>query len=459
MSKNILIIDLGKKTLKLAELQKKEAGWQILKTARIDLESKEPLAMAGQLSRVLKEHKIRAKQVIVAISAGDIAYQLIELPPMPKTEVHAAIKFKLEAGLSFPVNEAVYDQTALTHLATKDKHIYFSSAVPSSFISAIKTTIQKAGLHLLKIIPAACSLRAALPSNQGLAAMVQASEGVIIIAVVKDNQLVFAREVDIDLETVATEIQRTFDYYKDMSNDQEVIQQIIVSGEGAMVGQLADSIKTSLGLETNIYQSTVLGDVKDTTGLAIIIGTALAGDNCLDFIGQQQQQGLGKILTENKTVLTAVGSYLLILILALAFYLGQNLMINKQLAVVKQAVEKLDAQISLLSQNDQSILQMINEIGAKPGETDRFVNIMSLLQDKTPADIYFEKIDYLKATNSLSLKGIVIKYQANKMVTGFIEQLKASPLINMVTLSYLVESDRFATETFEFEIICNLGSN
>ncbi|MFH1826666.1 MAG: pilus assembly protein PilM [bacterium] len=511
--KSQVSLELGTKQLKLLEFKKKGKDCLLNKWVIEDLPGHKHEDLVGALSAALKNNKINAKHAVLTVSGSDLIYQLLELPEMPAEEVEAAIKFKLEPVLPFPINEAVFDFRRVKASRVPDHHLYFVAVLPKSSLDFFAAVGQKVGLKLAEIIPVSCGLKQACKElNERRFIAVYAGLERLTIALVSEGEVCFAREVNqgegnliqlvkdlpnvegMDLakarelvkkcgfplaeadwpedagaayadyqaavrpfmDLVGAEINRTVEYYQEKSGDQEAFPKIIFTGECAVVKNFGGFFARTFSKEVIILSPSILAGNESAPLLSAVIGAGLAGPDCLRLKEKKEQPGWLSQLEKFRSYLSGFGIYFLLLFMVWGFFGWQHNLLNKQSVELLGNLEKQQAEIGVGSTNEKLLERLVNEIGAKPGQTDRFINLIALLDEETPPDIFFENVRYNRSKNSLAVRGLVLKRQANKMVTDFVEHLKKNPLVDSVRLAYLVESDRFTEKTFEFELECSL---
>ncbi|MFH1762444.1 MAG: hypothetical protein ABIA63_15200 [bacterium] len=100
MKKNIKIlgIDLNPRALKIVEMQPLLAKPRVVSWAAHYFTSDHyDDSHASVLRHIINKEKMTAREAIVAISGGEVNYQLIDLPHMPEKEVPLAVRYKIES--------------------------------------------------------------------------------------------------------------------------------------------------------------------------------------------------------------------------------------------------------------------------------------------------------------------------------------------------------------------------
>ncbi|MFC1511478.1 PilN domain-containing protein, partial [Candidatus Margulisiibacteriota bacterium] len=87
-------------------------------------------------------------------------------------------------------------------------------------------------------------------------------------------------------------------------------------------------------------------------------------------------------------------------------------------------------------------------------QTDRFVLVMHYLNEATPGDLFFNKIDYNNNSNILIVNGILLASSGKGSMADFLAKANKSKYFKSVDLIYLQQSDKFTVETYDFELKC-----
>ena len=352
MTNRKLGIHLAPGALKLVEVEE-QANKFVVQSYSIDYFPPEdgPDTQIKTLISALKENKIRTKNCSVVVSGSEIVYKLIELPQMPEKEVASAIKYKLKATLpdSFKNLENIdVDHYRIQKPQGKGKQLFFVAAVQKEKMLEVSSIIKSAGLACKDILAPSCALKNAFSCGSEPSAVFYLGKYSSIIILIKEGQVVFAREakiggdditqamvgavqseterIELDykqaeeikrnygipvelkeyskesklpasellammrpaLEKLGAEILNTFDYYRQEIKDVTEFKKVYVSGGASRTKNLLQYFKEELGLEvaplTANLQSTKKDFEQDASFLSLALGAVSRGRDHLSLM-------------------------------------------------------------------------------------------------------------------------------------------------------------------------------
>lgn len=110
-------LDIGTNAIKIAEVRKSRQGLSLVKLGRratpvgaiksgVIVKQRE---VAAEITGLLKELRIRPRNVVTAVAGQSVIVRTLMLPPMTREEMAEAVKWEVESQLPYPVDEGVYD--------------------------------------------------------------------------------------------------------------------------------------------------------------------------------------------------------------------------------------------------------------------------------------------------------------------------------------------------------------
>lgn len=508
MPNKILGIDLGPETIKIVEFEQSGAKLKPLKWVVGN-------APISDLASLLKKNNILTKRALVSFSDPELDYQLVDLPDMPEREIAAAIKYKLSSVLSFPVEDAALSYYPLPGLATPNKSWFFVSILPQKSILSTMTELKKAGLNVLDMCPPALALKSsAAPISQEAFAFVYIGAASSLICVLKQNQVVFARQIEaginkiiqaiqgeimapsgrinIDLaraqelissagiplnppayleqsgipadeimsrirpalEEIEVDIFRTLEYYNEKISAREEFSRIYLSGEGVMLKNLVEYFKSlSFGSQVEILPLVETDASNEFLAAAPSLSLALGAallTKCPLSLISDKIKAAGKFNFFSVGII-----YLIVLGLVWGFYFYRQQQFKPALDAARKELAQQTLQQQKLKEN-LLLAQIIKKYQARPGAVDPFVAVMNGLQKNTPSDIDLHELSYDRSKNELSIKAVALKSRGYGRISQYIELLKKDGNYKAVDLTYVLESDKFTVPVFDFELKCYL---
>ncbi len=312
-------------------------------------------SQAKALLAALKKSKIKTRDANFVVSAADVVYKLVEMPMLPDKELRSALSFKLKSLLPISFKDFIMDYYRIQTPAHDGKMLYFVVAVPKENMLAIEKLSKAAGINLKDIIAPSSALENAINmAGKPPSAIIYIGKYTSIIILVKNGQLVFAREVklggeditqamvgvvvtdqgrlEVDyakaeeiknkfgvpvdlekftaesglpateilammrpaLEKFSLEIANTFAFYKDEIGDITEFKKIYLSGGVANTHNLVDYFRQQLGFEIDLLPVNVTSNDKDTQSnmhyLTLAIGAALATREDINLVPRNEVQ-------------------------------------------------------------------------------------------------------------------------------------------------------------------------
>ncbi len=307
---NLLGLDIGSGSIKL--LQLKETNGK-LKAERFGVKAlpaemivdgaiMDGLGVVTTIKELAGEQKLRNKNVALSISGTSVIVKKIALPSMPEEELEKQIKFEAEQYIPFDINDVYLDFHILTQkgqlsegqtemevllVATKkDKLNDYANAVREAGLTPKVVDVDSFAIENMY-----CANYDVSPAE--LTALVNIGASVMNINILKGGMSVFTRDITIggnryteriqqdlslsyenadaakkgkfpnantamlseaitavDME-VATEIGRSFDYFRTTSHDDDIAR-IVLCGGCAKIKSLPARVSEQVGIATTV---------------------------------------------------------------------------------------------------------------------------------------------------------------------------------------------------------------
>jgi len=219
---------------------------------------------------VIKEDLI-GTEVTYVLSPAEYHLSLMEAPQVAREEVSPAIRWLLKDSINYPIEEAIVDTFEVPYPRAKDNvKMVYAIAMNKNRISAIETLLDASGLNLKYIDIPELALKNVIQDHPAVlkgCVFIQLDRlgGKIILC--RAEQICIARSFDLKLdglgkneiqdnailETLALEIQRSFDYLNSVFR--QSIQNVIVLAPSRVNSDLIQtSLKSSLGSEVALFK-------------------------------------------------------------------------------------------------------------------------------------------------------------------------------------------------------------
>jgi type IV pilus assembly protein PilM len=308
-SREIVGVDIGTSSVKLVELKESSKGFQlenfavgpIPSQAIVDGAIMDAGAIVESLQGLIREYKIKRRQAAMGLSGHSVIVKKISLPEMSEEELEESIHWEAEQYIPFDIDDVNLDFQILnsTELSEEGKMDVLLVAVKKDKIDDYTSVLIQAGLNPVIVDLDAFALQNAYEINYEVVpdknvALVNVGAGIMNINVMRNGMSTFTRdisgggnqyteaiqqelhvsledaerlkmsevlpEVDVSAvkgivgsvnENLAVEIQRSFDFFRATSSDQE-IDTIILSGGCARIAGLDQFLKERLGVQVEV---------------------------------------------------------------------------------------------------------------------------------------------------------------------------------------------------------------
>lgn len=301
-------LDLSDMSIKILQLEKNGDSFRVKSFSSQDIPSgileEGVVADKEKIVSIIKESlkkavpkKISTKKVICSLPESKAFLRVLSIPNMDEESAKEAIKWEIEASIPLSVDQVYYDWQFIENIdeddSNKNKQSVLTVAVSKEVVDGLMDVFQSAGLEVygleLESVASARSLIQDSPENKEDAFLIVdlgarrtsfivtkgnvpfftssipfSSEG-ITDAISKDlgisreeaenmkiskgledctNDRIILNSIEPLLENLTSEIEKTIDFYENMSEKEGSIKKIILSGGGAnMKGLVAYLVK------------------------------------------------------------------------------------------------------------------------------------------------------------------------------------------------------------------------
>ncbi|QQS34159.1 MAG: type IV pilus assembly protein PilM [Acidobacteriota bacterium] len=307
--KSIAGLDIGSSSIKMVELDGKlnnlnlvSLGFENLPSDTIiDGQIMELNVVSDVISNVCANHQIKANNVVTGVSGHSVILKNIVLPPMSKDELEESIDWHAEEHIPYDLADVSLDYQVVSE--TPESTQVLIAACKKDRIDNIKQAIQLAGKSPVVIDVDTFALQNCYevnynPSENDVVTLLNIGASTMNVNIVKGTQSLFTRDITVGgsqftdvlqrslglnfqqaeavkrgvldavegieeksieplmnnvTEIVAMEIQKTFDFYRATTEDNEtVVQKILISGGGSKLVGLAEELSLRLELPVEI---------------------------------------------------------------------------------------------------------------------------------------------------------------------------------------------------------------
>jgi type IV pilus assembly protein PilM len=307
--KNIAGLDIGSSSIKMVELEGKlnnlnlvSLGYENLPSDTIiDGQIMELNVVSDVIQSVCANHQVTAEMVVTGVSGHSVILKNIVLPPMSRDELEESIDWHAEEHIPYDLADVSldYQVTAESSEATN----VLIAACKRERIDNIRQAIQLAGKTPVVIDVDTFALQNCYevnydPSDNDVVTLLNIGASTMNVNIVKGTRSLFTRDITVGgsqftdvlqrslginfqqaeavkrgvvdavdgieeksieplmnnvTEVVAMEIQKTFDFYRATSEDNETqVQKILISGGGSKLTGLAQELSQRLELPVEV---------------------------------------------------------------------------------------------------------------------------------------------------------------------------------------------------------------
>ncbi|MCU0599240.1 MAG: pilus assembly protein PilM [Desulfobacterales bacterium] len=307
-SKNQLVgLDIGSRTIKVAEVLEGKKGRALKKFGMIDIEPgaieegvvKNPQVVANAIRQLFHNYSIRTNRVAISIGGYSVIVKNISIQNMPEEQLYESINFEAEQYIPFDINDVNLDFQILGESEHNPNQMnVLLVAAKKDMVNEYINLIDMASLNLGVIDIDAFALQNIYELNYeakgGNVALIDIGASKTSVNILKNNMSVFMRDVSLgcnqinnrivsmincsvseaeeiklnnkadklsadELKDIRTsvvsdwsdEIRRALDFFYSTNPDEE-IKQIVLSGGGANVKEFRELLALQSSAEVKI---------------------------------------------------------------------------------------------------------------------------------------------------------------------------------------------------------------
>lgn len=343
--KSVAGLDIGSSSVKMVELEGKNGryslsalGFENLPDETIvDGQIMELNTVSDVIQKVCLNHGIKAERVVTGVSGHSVIIKNITLPPMSDEELEESIDWHAEEHVPYDLADVSLDFQVTGR--TSDSTQVLIAACKRERIDNVRQAIQLAGKQpeIIDVDTFAlqnCYEMNYQPHEDQVVTLLNIGASTMNVNIVKGNRSLFSRDITVGgsqftdalqrslglsyqqaeavkrgvvsaadgveekaieplmsnvTEIVALEIQKTFDFYRATTEDnQTMVQKILISGGGSKLHGLATDLSSRLELPVEVldpFRNVSVDDRKFDRGylndimpeMAVAVGLAMRG--------------------------------------------------------------------------------------------------------------------------------------------------------------------------------------
>lgn len=177
-SKNYLGVDIGTLSIKMAEFSNENGRPKLQNYAVLSnynlTENQVPKTFGGEaplmLRRMLKESGIAAREINMSVPIFSSFLTVMELPPMPESEIASAVQFEAKKYILVPLDSVLVDWS-LIGINASGKILVLLIAIPKDLVNEYTVIARESGLKLINLELETMSAARALIGNDPVPAV------------------------------------------------------------------------------------------------------------------------------------------------------------------------------------------------------------------------------------------------------------------------------------------------
>ena len=307
--KSVAGLDIGSSSIKMVELEGKAGGLSLVglgfenlpDDTIIDGQIMELNVVSDVIQNVCANHQVSAANVVTGVSGHSVIIKNIVLPPMSREELEESIDWHAEEHIPYDLADVSLDYHVTG--SSSDAMNVLIAACKRERIDNIRQAVQLAGKTPVVIDVDTFALQNCYeanyePDESQVVALLNIGASTMNVNIVKGTRSLFSRDITVGgsqftdvlqrslglsfqqaeavkrgvanaaegvdeksieplmtnvTEIVAMEIQKTFDFYRATTEDnQTVVQKILISGGGSKLQGLAGDLSARLELPVEV---------------------------------------------------------------------------------------------------------------------------------------------------------------------------------------------------------------
>ncbi len=459
--------------VKLAQAQDSVSGRRIVELVVKRSASQSEKDIIEALRSAIGQLKGPINHLAINIPHHKVIVRFLSFPTVNEKEIEGMVRIQSAKELPFSKGEIISDY----FIAERTKEGYTKVAIAiahQSVISEYLRILNKVGLEPERITFSAEALlnwyRETFKKKEtvGYSILINLDTNNTDLLVFSGSRLVFTRGLDIgtdklgeqaDLKNkLAEEIERTIEGYRRQEKTVR-IEKIFLTGE--ISENLRSSLEQEFGLPCEVVeplknlscQKDISASLyKNEPSVVKVLGTVLdTNKKKLNFLPINLRQGQ-ELKSRKKEIYTT-------LILCLGIILLGLLGFAKRIYDKQVYIRYLDSEIKKitpLAQEVENMFKKIELVGSWREASGSPIDILRLLYDLIPENVWLSRFDCSEEDKMLTLKGSSTNISK---IFEFVNELKKAAYFKNVELKYAGEKKSKVDGSTSFEIDCVLGRN
>ena len=526
-------VDIGSSSVKIVSLKKDNSGkfsldcfgeYPLPPEAIVDGSVMNTGSVVDAIKENLLENRIQAKSANISVSGNAVIIKRIQLQRMSFDELEEQIRWEAEQYIPYDIADVNIDVQIIDEDEDSDQMDVLLVAARKDLVAEKSILLQQAGLQTVLVDVDSFAISNTFSVNYetppGTIALVNIGATATNIHILRNGNSVFTRDITLGgnqfteeiqrtlnisyeeaeklkvgegseegqntvipheiqsilhsvCENVATEIQKTIDFYLSTSPD-GYIDQIFLSGGGALTPGMQRGISQTTGIYTALLDpfrniSVAQRDIKpdflegDAAKYVVAIGLAMRNHNpliqetlpiCVNLIPQKTSRRFEVVRRELNN---AIGGIAMVCMLLFAFHYyysgGTDKLIQENRRLENQINEKKNEveTVKLLQEESKTLKEKLDAIDQLKRAKKGPVRMMDELSNSTP-----EKLRMTTLSETEGRVKITGSAAAESDISKFLSSLESSDYFSNVLLNTIEQVEEEGIKTKSFSITARL---
>ena len=221
--KEVVGLDIGSNSIKLAELKETKKGYQLKNIGETLLPPEAIVnkvitnrdAVSGAIYSLIEELRVKTKNAVISISGHSVIIKKVSIPKMSEKELREAVPWELEQYIPQNIEDVNYDFQILPGQTPEGNMDVLIVAAKKDITNDYINVVNDAGLNAVVVDVDVFALEnmyeANYPESGGVVALVNIGASVTNINILKNGVSVFTRDITTGGNQFTELIQKEFD--------------------------------------------------------------------------------------------------------------------------------------------------------------------------------------------------------------------------------------------------------
>ena len=280
-SRNAIGLDIGSSYIKVLELSESKGRWSLMNfgmkklppEAIVDGALMNSNVIVDSIRELISSHKIRTRDVIASISGYSVIIKKINLPVMTADELEESIQWEAEQYIPFDINDVNIDVQILNPVGDETGQMeVLLVAAKKDIINDYVAIVQEAGLNPVVMDVDSFAIEGMFELNYDISpeetvVLVNIGASIININVLKGGVTAFTRDITLGGNQYTEEIQKQLNVSYEEAEALKIggdivrdAQAVVPEEVEAIIRSVSDNVATEIQRSLDFYAATSTDD-------------------------------------------------------------------------------------------------------------------------------------------------------------------------------------------------------